>query len=104
MRDEKRHEKRQLLGAEIAEVLQIIKILVEELTSQMKILENLIEEEVNDGKKYYSVREVAEITGLNRVTVWQKIVDGEIPSIRIGKKYLIPASFLKGKNASLRQS
>jgi excisionase family DNA binding protein len=38
----------------------------------------------------YSVREVAQLLRLSRNSTYQACVKGEIPSIRIGKRILIP--------------
>ena len=46
-------------------------------------------------KKFYSVKEVAEILGVSRSLVYAKICNGKIPSRRIGRRILIPASYVE---------
>lgn len=38
----------------------------------------------------YSCREVAQLLSLSRNSVYQGVLTGEIPSIRVGKRVLIP--------------
>jgi len=42
-----------------------------------------------------SVKEVAKILGLGRTATYQGIEKGEIPSIRIGKRILVPRAALE---------
>lgn len=46
------------------------------------------------GRKWLSPVDAAEALGLARISVYKMIRDGQIPSIRLGGKRLIPASFL----------
>jgi excisionase family DNA binding protein len=51
-------------------------------------------------KEYYSVAEVAEILGISRISVFNRIKKGQINAVRIGRGYAIPAAaleFLLGK-------
>ena len=41
-------------------------------------------------KKYYWVEEVCSITGFSRATIYKFIHDGTLPSIKVGKQYLVP--------------
>ena len=41
-------------------------------------------------KKTFSVEEVAQILGIGRASAYRAIKRGEIPSIRIGRRYLVP--------------
>lgn len=45
-------------------------------------------------KKYFSVAEVAEILGVSRVAVFEKIKKGKLPAIRIGRAYAIDPKVL----------
>jgi excisionase family DNA binding protein len=45
--------------------------------------------------QFYTVRQTADILNVSYQTVFRKITDKEFPSIRIGRKILVPASFLK---------
>jgi len=44
---------------------------------------------------FLSVKDFVELTGLSTVTVFRKIKLKEIPCTRIGRKILIPFSFIK---------
>jgi excisionase family DNA binding protein len=43
----------------------------------------------------YSVREAAQLLGLSRNSVYQACLKGEIPSVRIGRRILIPKAKLR---------
>ena len=43
----------------------------------------------------YSIRETARVLGLSRNSVYQGCLKGEIPSVRIGKRILIPKAQLE---------
>jgi len=45
--------------------------------------------------QFYTVRQTADALNVSYQTVFRKITDKEFPSIRLGRKILIPASFLK---------
>ena len=45
-------------------------------------------------KRTYTVAEVVEILGLSRITILRRIKDGSIPSIRLGRRVLIPAEYM----------
>ena len=42
----------------------------------------------------YSIKETAQVLGLSRNSVYQGCQRGEIPSIRVGKRILIPKAAL----------
>ncbi len=42
------------------------------------------------GTLVFSARQAAELLGLSRNSIYQGIITGEIPSIRVGKRILIP--------------
>lgn len=42
----------------------------------------------------YSVREAAQLLGLSRNSVYQAIMKGEIPHMKVGKRLLIPRAQL----------
>lgn len=54
-------------------------------------LESLIAE----GRDTLSVGEAGRILGLSRSFAYEKVRDGSIPSIRIGRKYLVPVVQLR---------
>ena len=45
-------------------------------------------------KMFYSVKEVIELLGVSRSLVY-KALDRDIPIIRLGRKILVPASYIK---------
>lgn len=45
-------------------------------------------------KEFFSVKEIMQILGISRALAY-KLLDGEIPTIRMGKKVLIPAWFIR---------
>ena len=46
-------------------------------------------------KETYTVEEVAELLGIGRSSAYTAVHTGEIPSIRIGRRLLVPVSGLK---------
>jgi len=50
----------------------------------------------NDGEKLCAnVSEVAKLLGLSRNTAYQAVRSGQIPSVKISKRYLIPKASLQ---------
>jgi excisionase family DNA binding protein len=47
-------------------------------------------------QQFYSVSASARLLSVCRITIYRRINDGEIPSIRLGRKVLIPAAFIDG--------
>jgi excisionase family DNA binding protein len=45
--------------------------------------------------QFYTVRQIADALNVSYQTVFRKITDKEFPSIRMGRKILVPVSFLK---------
>ncbi|MER3480881.1 MAG: DNA-binding protein [Meiothermus sp.] len=45
-------------------------------------------------RRTYTVAEVVEILGVSRITVLRRVRDGTIPSIRLGRRVLIPAEYV----------
>ena len=45
-------------------------------------------------KDFFSVKEFIQIAGISRALAY-KLLDGEIPTIRLGRKVLIPAWFIR---------
>ena len=45
-------------------------------------------------KQFYTVRQTAEALNVSYQTVFRKITEKEIPSIRIGRKILVPTIFI----------
>jgi excisionase family DNA binding protein len=50
--------------------------------------------DVTKGKLVYSVPECAEALGVGRNTAYAAVKSGQLPSIRIGRRILIPKSAL----------
>ncbi len=46
-------------------------------------------------KRIYSVEEAAKILGIGRSAAYQAVRTGEIPSIRIGRRLLVPVQALE---------
>ena len=45
-------------------------------------------------KEFFSVKEIMQIMGISRALAY-KLLDGEIPTIRLGRKVLIPGWFIR---------
>ena len=45
-------------------------------------------------KAFFTVKEIMAILGISRAFAY-KLLDGEIPTIRLGRKILIPASYIR---------
>jgi len=48
----------------------------------------------NDAVQFYSIFEVMKITGLSRISIYRRIKDKTIRSIKFGSRVLIPFDFL----------
>jgi len=46
--------------------------------------------------KFYTVRQAAEVLNVSYQTAFRKVTDKEFPSIRMGRKILVPAAFIDG--------
>jgi excisionase family DNA binding protein len=46
-------------------------------------------------KMVLSVEECCEVLGLSRNTLYERIADGSVPSVRLGKRILIPVAGLE---------
>lgn len=46
---------------------------------------------------FYRVSEVAKLLSCSRVTVWRSIRNGNLPAVRIGHSWRIPASAVEPK-------
>jgi excisionase family DNA binding protein len=44
--------------------------------------------------KFYTVRETADTLNVSYQTAFRKITEKEIPSVRLGRKILVPVSFV----------
>ena len=53
------------------------------------------ETEVRVERKTYSVAETAKVLGIGRSAAYQAVKAGEIPSIRIGRRLLVPVQALE---------
>jgi len=53
------------------------------------------ETEVRVERKTYSVAETAKVLGIGRSAAYQAVNAGEIPSIRIGRRLLVPVQALE---------
>jgi death-on-curing family protein len=49
-----------------------------------------------DKNEYLTVKELSQILGLSRVTIFNKIKKGQIKATMVGKTYIIPKKQLKG--------
>lgn len=49
-----------------------------------------LEGKMMDGKPVLTVEETAEVFGISRGLAYEGVKDGSIPSIRIGKRILVP--------------
>ena len=49
---------------------------------------------MNTEKKAFTVEELAEVLGTGRTATYEAVRRGEIPSIRIGRFYRIPAWYI----------
>jgi excisionase family DNA binding protein len=47
-------------------------------------------------KQFYTVRQTAEVLNVSYLTVFRKVTSKEIPSIRMGRKILVPVTFIEG--------
>jgi excisionase family DNA binding protein len=57
-------------------------------------------------QKYLSIPDVASIMGMSRIAVYKQVKRGDIKSIKIGKTYGIPRSYINeisGKTLSLEK-
>jgi excisionase family DNA binding protein len=45
-------------------------------------------------KQFYTVRQTAEALNVSYQTVFRKVTDKEFPSMRLGRKILVPAAFI----------
>ena len=45
--------------------------------------------------QFFSIRKTAEILQVSNLTVWRRVQAGEIPSVRLGKRVLIPDTFFE---------
>lgn len=52
--------------------------------------------EKNNNRKYYSVKELADILGISRIAVFNKIKKGQIKAEKAGRNYIIYKKDLKG--------
>lgn len=45
-------------------------------------------------KDFYTVKEIMQIMGISRALAY-KLMDGEIPTVRLGRKILIPGWYIR---------
>ena len=68
-----------------------LKLKLADLEMRIESLENQIQAMVKTNcKPYYSVKEFAEIMSVNPITIYNRIHEGQIDAVRIGKSYRIP--------------
>lgn len=48
----------------------------------------------NNNKKFYSIQELAELLPISRSALYAAVSEGEIPAKRIGRRILVPSSYL----------
>ena len=84
------------------QVEQIVEMLIHKLSQQALVpisthLENGITQQTLSGTKMtLSVSEVAEKLGISKPKVYDLIHEGDLPSIHVGKKIVIPTEALIG--------
>lgn len=69
--------------------------IVKELLNQLRDLVNELERELSDNtpeREAYTISEFSQKTGLHNQTIWRHIRAGRLKAVRLGSKYLIPAS------------
>jgi len=76
----------------IAEVLELQSQLLRELSSLLKKLE---ENEKEKAERFYSIKEAAQLMSVSESTVRRLISSGELKSVKLKGKILIPASALE---------
>jgi len=54
-----------------------------------------IASKTNDAIRFYSIFEVMKITGLSRVSIYRRIKDNTIKATKLGRRVLVPASFIE---------
>lgn len=47
-----------------------------------------------DEPRYYDVKRVAAILGVSPMTIYRAIHDGQIPAVRVRRRFLVPAGAL----------
>jgi excisionase family DNA binding protein len=45
--------------------------------------------------QFYTVRQTAEVLNVSYQTVFRKVTDKEFPSVRMGRKILVPVTFIE---------
>lgn len=45
-------------------------------------------------REYYSLPEVAALLGLSRIAVFKRVKKGQLPALRIGRNWAVPAAFV----------
>ncbi len=53
-------------------------------------------------KKYYSIPEIAKMTGLSRQAIYKRVKTGKIKAVKIGRSYAISEDFVKENIADIR--
>jgi excisionase family DNA binding protein len=54
-------------------------------------------------REYYSIPEAAALLGVSRIAVFKKVKKGQLPAIRFGRNWAVPASALGPAPAAPRQ-
>ena len=49
----------------------------------------------HENSKYVSVAELAEMLGISRIAVFNKIKKGQVPAEKIGRAYAVPMKFIQ---------
>ncbi len=57
-------------------------------------MENENKKAVNTTRKFYSMRETAEILGIAYITVFENCKRGNIPSVKVGQKRLVSVDYI----------
>lgn len=63
-------------------------------TPTRRALAQLLPERPTHARRFYSVAEVAEISGISSVTLYRAINAGEFPAVRVRGRVIVPARVL----------
>lgn len=92
---------------DLANIITELRELAAQANETADALERLQALKTTDLKWTLNVAEAAKVLGVNESTVYEYVRQGEIPSVRLGAKILIPRlallDWLNGKEVGLRQ-
>lgn len=67
---------------------------IDQVRQEIQGLRQLIQGSKPDTPRFFSIAELAKKTGTAEVTIRRGVVNGSIPSKRIGTRILIPSTYL----------